>query len=559
MRSSIHCLCGGLAIAALQANCSTVRAQQPLNPHGLRSGTNDVDLVQLREAAKHRKRRIIYNSDGGDMYGYDFRSVDEFLRRRTDRAIGTQVDTISYCTGVTLIYSHDTDVAERFDDLMDALGKSDEQAERWRNNMSVLREAGLDQLSATVHRVHEVGLEIFWSHRINDTHDSVPEWDRLLPMWKRRHPEFLMGVPGDTEKYPQTSPRYWWSTLDFEKPEVRDYLFRITEEICRRYDVDGVEIDYFRYPMFFRPNLDGNPATQDQLNILTEFQRSIMHMAEREGERRGRPILVAVRVPVSVKTCRNAGIDIERWLGDDLVDVLSLGNGAAWPNLPVDELVNIAKRNHVPVYPCLKWSGYGPNTIEAFRAAAANAWRAGADGIYFFNLDIFPDTIRPRCFTQVGDREKLVSMDKLFAATDVAPYVHLLPDSGNRHCSLAEVLPRSMALPADLPFGGDPLIVTLQIGDDIAAAADQGILAGAALRVGLSNPAMLDATEVRLNNQVLVPASNDADHSLLQFNPNPSRFRAGVNDVSIRVTTQRKTSPEPLQVRTVEVEVRYAN
>ncbi len=206
-RRSMYGLCGWLAISILLPGRSTVCAEQAPAAEGFRLETHGADMEKLREAGKQRMRRIVYNSDGGDMYGYDFSSVDEFLHRRTDRAIGTQVDTISYCTGVTLVYSHDTDVAERYDDLMDALGKTGVQADRWRKNMSVLREAGLDQLSATVQRAHEAGLEIFWSHRINDTHDSVPEWDHLLAMWKRRHPEFLMGVPGDTEKYPQTSPR----------------------------------------------------------------------------------------------------------------------------------------------------------------------------------------------------------------------------------------------------------------------------------------------------------------------------------------------------------------
>ena len=558
-RRSMYGLCGWLAISILLPGRSTVCAEQAPAAEGLRLETHGVDMEKLREAGKQRMRRIVYNSDGGDMYGYDFSSVDEFLHRRTDRAIGTQVDTISYCTGVTLVYSHDTDVAERYDDLMDALGKTGVQADRWRKNMSVLREAGLDQLSATVQRAHAAGLEIFWSHRINDTHDSVPEWDHLLAMWKRRHPEFLMGVPGDTEKYPQTSPRYWWSTLDFEKREVRDYLFRITEEICQRYDVDGVEIDYFRYPMFFRPNLDGDPATQDQLDLLTEFQHSIRQMAEREGERRGRPILVAARVPVSVQACRNVGIDIERWLNDDLVDILFLGNGFAWPNVPADKLINVAGRHDVPVFPCLKWSGYGSHTVETFRAAAANAWHAGADGIYFFNIDIFPDTLRPRSFTEVGDREMLASLDKLFAATDFAPYLHMLRDPGERHCGLAEVLSRSMSLPADLPPGGEPRIVTLQIGDDLASSSERGILAGATLRIRFSDPALLDATEIALNNNVLTPASKDIEQRMLLFDPKPSWFCAGINEVSVRVAKQLEAYSEPLQVRAVEVEVNNVN
>ena len=147
-----------------------------------------------------------------------------------------------------------------------------------------------------------------------------------------------MGKPEDAKKYPQSSPKYWWTTLDFEKQEVRDYLLRITEEVCRLYDVDGIEIDYFRYPMFFRPNLDFEPATQKQLDILTEFQRSIMQMSVREGAKRGRPILVATRVPASVTACRNVGIDVERWLREGLLDIMPLGNGGAWPNVPVEEI-----------------------------------------------------------------------------------------------------------------------------------------------------------------------------------------------------------------------------
>ena len=557
MKAQSLILSGGVVLGVLVTGGIEVGAEQAPESAVLRSSSNGVNMGKLREAAKNRKRRLIYNSDGGDMYGYNFSSVDEFLRRRTDRAVGTQVDSIFYCTGDTLVYSHDTDVAERFDDLMDDLGKTDEQASRWRNNMAVLRKAGLDQLSATVRRAHAGGLEIFWSHRINDTHDSVPEYDHLLAMWKRRNPEFLMGVPEDTEKHPQASPAYWWSTLDFEKSEVRDYLFRITEEVCRRYDIDGVEIDYFRYPMFFRPNLHGHPATNMHLEILTEFQRSILRMTAREGERRGRPILVAVRVPAAINACRNVGIDIERWMREGLVDVLSLGNGHAWPNVPAEKMVRLSRRYSVPVYPCLKWSGYGPATIESFRAAAANVWHTGADGIYFFNIDIFPDTLRPLCFDQLGDPKKLLMLDKLFAATDFAPYLRLLADPATRHCGLAEVCSEPMALPAELYASGSPHNVTLQIGDDIPLASGKGILASATLTVRLSDPAIINFIQIRLNDQQLVPIAKDAEQSLLVFNPKPDWYRAGLNSVSFRLAKIPETISEPPRVLTVEVDVQY--
>jgi uncharacterized lipoprotein YddW (UPF0748 family) len=34
-------------------------------------------------------------------------------------------------------------------------------------------------------------------------------------------------------------------------PEVRDYYFSILRELCTNYDVDGVELDFQRYPKFF--------------------------------------------------------------------------------------------------------------------------------------------------------------------------------------------------------------------------------------------------------------------------------------------------------------------
>lgn len=512
----------------------------------------------MREQAKHRQRRIIYNSDGGDMYGYDFSSVEEFLARRTERAVGTQVDTLSYCTGVTTVYSHDTDVAERYDDLMDAIGKSHQQAMRWRKNMAVLREAGVDQLSATIRRAHQGGMEVFWSHRINDTHDSEPEWDHLLSQWKRRQPEYLMGTPEDAKTYPSTHPRHYWSTLDFEKPEVRDYLFRITEEVCRRYDVDGIEIDYFRYPAFFRPNLDGKPATEEQLDALTGFQRRVKQMADREGTKRSRPILVACRVPMAVANCRNVGIDIERWLKEDLLDLLILGNGSPWPNMPAEELVKLGHKYNVPAYPCIKWSSYGPATPDAFRAAASNAWRTGADGIYLFNIDMFPDTIRPLSFTQFGDSAKIAGLDKLFAATDTAPYTDriLMPSPAQQHCGLAYVLPSAMALPAKLSPGPEPRIVRLQIGDDIAAASEQGTLAAAELTVRVSDPERIDQIEVGLNGRQVTPSAAGSEKGKLVLNPRPGWYRVGDNDVSLHLKDVGGEGSD-LQVLSVEVQVRY--
>ena len=481
------------------------------------------EMAQLREAAKHRQRRIIYNNDGGDLYGRRIRSVEDFL-------------------------GHDTEIAERYDDLVDAIEDTSESGMYFRNNMPLLRKAGVDSLKATILRAHEAGLEVFWTHRINDTHDSAPGNERLLSQWKRRHPEYLMGVPEDTKTYPSSSPRYWWSAIDFEQPDARDYLYRITEEVGRRYDVDGIEIDYWRYPLFFRPNMDGEPATKAHLDVLTGFQRSIRQMAVREGAKRGRPILVAVRVPMSVDTCRYAGIDIKRWLKEDLLDVMSLGNGEAWPNIPAEGMIKLGHDYDVPVYPCLKYSGFGRDHIRTWRAAAANAWRAGADGVYLFNLTPYnrydPDEFSPQ-FKELGDPVKLITLDKWFTAT--APYT-----SG--HCRMAEVLPSSMALPPTLSSDGQPVVVMLQIGDDIASASKRNLVR---VRLSPSTLNLLDAVETRLNGKLLTAKEKDGSGGWTFFSPNSSWYRVGDNEFDFRMVDGFEMESNPVEVVAVDVLVRY--
>jgi len=276
-------------------------------------------------------------------------------------------------------------------------------------------------------------------------------------------------------------------------------------------------------------------------------------MAEREGTRRGRPILVAARVPMSVIACRNVGIDIERWLREDLLDLMILGNGETWPNLPVEEFVKLGHEYNVPVYPCLKYSGYGHDDIETWRAAASNAWRTGADGMYFFNhaphLDASPQ------FKELGDPEKLAPLVKLFAATDLGtnwPYIQ----TGQWHLGLAFVLPSS--LPALLKAEGEETVVSMDIGDDIAGAAKRKILESAVMKVRLSDANLLEEVETRLNGRLLTPTATDTEGGWLTFNPEPAWYRMGENRVVLRLTKALDVGGTPAQVLAVETVVKYS-
>ena len=85
-----------------------------------------------------------------------------------------------------------------------------------------------------------------------------------------------------------------WSSLDYTIPEVRAHVFRLVEEVCQGYAVDGVELDFARAPIYFRPTLDLKPAAPEQRETMTALLRRIRQMTQRTAVARGRPLLVAV-------------------------------------------------------------------------------------------------------------------------------------------------------------------------------------------------------------------------------------------------------------------------
>jgi len=523
-------------------------------PFAMADAPESAEMAVQHKEMRHRQRRIIYNNDGNDCFLKKLSSPDEFLTQRIEPALGTQVDTIFYCTLVTTLYQHDTNIAERLDDLVDAIQSANKHAVNGRDNMRMLRAAGKDCLELVVERCHEGGVEVFWTHRVNGVHDSVPGNDWLLSQWKRKHPECLMGKVADFKEYTALHPRGWWSALDFARSEVTDYLCRINEEICRRYDVDGIEIDYFRAPLFFRPNLDFKPATEEQVEIMTGFQRRVREIARREGQRRGRPILLAVRVPMTKEACRHIGIDIEAWLAEDLLDLLVTGGGYVPFTMPTRELVELGHAHNVPVYPTISSSGMqarqpdGPQRRRQDRAwfgAAATAWYNGADGMYTFNL--FPGKPHNPIFMTIGDPEKLAQLDKTFA----------IDNWGCRWGNMLHAVVQSQRLPVELDSGGKSRQVTLPIGDDIAGAAKAGTLAGAAFQIRFGGKAPDDLVEVRLNGEPIAATGPPGDDASVSYGVDPAKWLRGDNVLSFRVTSRGTGRQGEITVEAVELNVTY--
>ncbi|MCE5238983.1 family 10 glycosylhydrolase [bacterium] len=495
-------------------------------------------FVAKRHELAHRQRRIILNDDGNVVIYYPKSlplTAENVLVQRTSPLLGSQVDSLFYCpisSGFSY-FTHNTKVGAVLEHPI--ADKSGDYVPSTRNITRDLINQGTDALKMIVDFARANRIEVFFSMRMNDTHDAAHSPDNpypLFPPLKEQHPDWLIGSRD------KRSPYAPWSSVDYTRPEIRDLAFRFCQEVCQNYDVDGVELDFFRHMAYFKSVGWGGTASQAELDMMTDLVRRLRAMADEEGRKRGRPILIAMRVPDSVEYSKGVGLDLERWLSEGLVDLL-VGSGYFQLN-PWETLVALGHKYNVPVYPSLDESRvrsdgppYKRNASEAYRARAARVWQSGADGVYLFNF------FSPKApmLREIGDPATLAGLDKTYFVTvrNYSPDMYL---KGGTACRTLPLLSpdNPMALAP-----GKPLTVPIYLGEQPARA-------GAAqpqvkLCLLASGP---QAPQAALNGTAL-PAGQAAG-KWWEYAVPPQAVKPGENRVAVSLAPQAAGTDQPWEV-----------
>jgi hypothetical protein len=344
----------------------------------------DTIRAERRELAQSRPR-VIFNNDGCDILYYPKDkpvTPEGFLARRTTGLIDKEVTTLSYCTissGFSY-FTHNTRIGTVMTKDMDSPTTI--------NATAGLLAQGHDPLQIIVDFAQQHGLECFWSFRMNDTHDSIHRPDKpckLFPPLKEEHPEWLIGMTG------MKLPGDRWSAVDYTHPEIRELAFQYVEEVCQNYPVDGIELDFCRHLLYFKSVTQGGLATEAEVAGMNELMLRIRAVADREGAHRGKPILIAVRVPDDTEYSRAIGLDIEYWMANDVADFYI---GSDYFQLrPWEDWGALGRRYGVKVLAGLSESRvknedkrFQRHSQYSYRARLARAWGAGVDGLYLFNV-----------------------------------------------------------------------------------------------------------------------------------------------------------------------------
>ncbi len=373
----------------------------PSSSHAVEGKLSEDNLKATRREAAWKKRRVIMNNDGNDSRGAANESREAFLASRSTPLIGSHVDTIMYCDGIWGTFTHLSPTAE-------LRASSDNNYREWA--VDLIKDGGPDPLGTIIDFGRKNGIEVFWSLRMNDTHDSSDP--TMMSKWKKSNTDCLVGDFAERRSYKGGGRR--WSAVDYANEAVRKRTIGWFDEVGANYDVDGFELDFFRHPIFFRNPLLGKPASDENCRQMTEVIRSIRKIADKHALRVGHPILVTVRLPDSAGYCRDIGLDIETWLKEGLIDMMTVSGYFRLNHW--QSSVELGHRYDVPVFAGLSESRVRKpvrafkNTPSEYRGRAYAAWKEGVDAVYTFNL------FNPQSpvFREIGDPATLARMEKVY-------------------------------------------------------------------------------------------------------------------------------------------------
>jgi hypothetical protein len=481
-----------------------------LAPLAVLQAAEPVSLSADHAAAVNRQRRIFFQYDP---------AAD--IQRKG--GFGSNMDTVM---------NYVFDAASQPDSQLDAIciDVSNEGVAHYRSTilppiqhpgLMKWREQRLDYFDELITQGHKRGKEIWWGLRMNEVERgdlAVYDIKAFADMKDRNpvkaaHPEWLIRS-------------WWWQGFwNYAVKEVRDYRLSVVREVAEQYDFDGVHLDFLRHTPFLPPG-----KQWENREHLTSFICDVRSMLQSQAATRGRPFLLAARVPDSVEGCRTDGLDIETWAREGLVDLLILGTRTI--NVDVASFRKAMAGGPVklmPSFDCFHATdGYhGDQSLDLVCGVFGNYLHQAADGVGVFNGVIgSPEQAKTLGLTQTDTRDLQVfsTIGSLAAMTGKKRYYPIDRRGGYAHNEGHGSSNNGAPLPLVLRNDQRPSTLTLPIWEPMKSGT------AAQLRLVLFQHVESDEVTVNLNTTALKQDIVDAqwkDPRIFSPGPQPATVTPG--------------------------------
>jgi hypothetical protein len=395
----------------------------------------------VMQAAEQRPVRVLYNLDCSAFFTGEFgpqvpETIDKFVETHaaagvTDLFINVNGQRTNYRSSVWESewdgFDPNAGDDQPFLAAIDPKRRSgpDANEAQYYRDIVAFQKHGCDYGKRMIDSARGKKVKAWISLRMNDAHaPDKPNYPGHSTFW-RSHPEWwLSSGPNPTKES--------WSAgaLDYEIPEVREHYMKLIKEVCSRYDMDGLELDYLRFDLYFRP---GRETVGGKL--MTEFVEQTRKVTQEAAKKWGHPVQLAVRVPTTPWIARMHGLDAVAWAKAGLVDLITASPFWISTNsdIPVETWKGLLKDTQVVVAVAVEdginsgASGRRRTTPEEMRGIFLSGLQRGADGVYFFNYFTYPYLFWPHAtyyqlLKDAGSYEALSKLPRCHPITLTSPW-----------------------------------------------------------------------------------------------------------------------------------------
>lgn len=344
---------------------------------------------------------VVFNEDGD----FAFLSPDPLIAEKLLRlnvashaALGVKTYTFSIGAGSDVLY-YNTKIASPYGWRQT---KYELQDSGWAARLRSARiciASGLDAVNIAGKEARRQGMLFIPSMRMNDSHFMADPYNYPLTgkFWMEHGEAYKIGSS------PILFDKNYGNLFDYSHKEVRDFRYAVFNEAVELHKdmIDGFELDFNRVQVFFPKG-----KASEGMPYMTALLRSIRQRLNALSREKGKPMYLFVRIPPSMESCIHSGLDIQSWIKEGLVDLVSPSQLMTLAHdMPIQDIIKLAKQNAVQVYPSLfprtsfrkamdpsaedlgLADAYGRKaTLPELMGAASNYAAMGADGVYLFNF-----------------------------------------------------------------------------------------------------------------------------------------------------------------------------
>ena len=246
--------------------------------------------------------------------------------------------------------------------------------------LKTMFDQGIDPYAIWVEETRRLGREAWLSIRMNDMHDALVEDSVMHDKFWREHKEFRIST------YDENS--WTGKGYDYAHEEVRKYQLNFLREVLERYDTDGIELDWSRFPQQLRAGFEMMDA-----HFLTDFHRQAKALIHEFAQKRGHELKIGVRLPSRPELAMRHGFEINALRDERLVDAVVVTNffPTTDSDMPIELWRDILGKE-IELDAGLEFGvqsdPYSPfmlATVETALGYACEYLYRGADRIYLFN------------------------------------------------------------------------------------------------------------------------------------------------------------------------------